>query len=190
MALLLDPPQFAGANIIDWFPPGTMPGQGADLHANAYQNQNSGVAVTVTPAEAGQSLVVFPCDSAGLGFPCNLVRGTGVLLVSNGPVAPLRLVLSQGVQQLGAFVVAQAPPGTTIVATMWAFLAGAQQWMEPANRAGLTGGPLPAGASTTSAPFLGLQAPAGDRISAVYFDCVHNGSQKVPNIGIGRLYFL
>lgn len=176
---------FNGARTIDWFGPHDQPGNAVNLAANAHADPAGVRAVTVEPADNTQSVIVSICSP--LGLRSNVQQGTGLLLATNLTAAPLRLRWSTGVQAVGAFMVAQAAFDTPFTATMWLWLSVARAW-ESVSVQGVTGD-IWHKAGDSVAPFVAAQAPAGDTITAVYFDAVHPSNQLFSPLGIGRLYF-
>ena len=176
---------FNGARTMDWFGPGAMPGDPANLAPNAYADPAGVRSVTVLPASPAQAITVNVCSP--LGMRANLQAGTGLLLATNVTASPLRLQWSQGVRAVGAFMVAQATFGTPFTAVMWVWLAQAAAW-EAVTLQGVTGD-IWTQPGDTVAPFIAAQALAGDVITQVYFDAVHPSNQLFSPLGIGRLYF-
>lgn len=176
---------FNGARTIDWFGPDNAAGDPAKLAPNAYADAAGVQAVTLVKAVPAQSVTVSVCSP--LGLRANVQAGTGLLLATNVTAAPLRLSWSAGVRSVGAFAVAQAAFGTPFTAVMWVWLAGAAAW-ESVPLQGVTGD-IWTKVGDTVAPFVAAQAPAGDVITAVYFDAVHPSAELFSPLGIGRLYF-
>lgn len=179
------PSNFDSSPILRWYVQGDHPGDLASFAIDAYAHSSGSCAATVERPVNGQVLTISLATS--LGTPCNLERSTGMLQATRTGDDRIGLELNPGVSMLGAFVVVKAGVGTSYDARLWTRLNGSLQW-EAQDWVSGTTGTICAPGSSTYAPFVSAQAPAGSLIVGARFEV----RCTVPTgpLGIGKLYFI
>jgi hypothetical protein len=194
MAIVTKPEQhFIAAQTIDWNSGliGGLPRM-ALIAAGSYSDPESGVSATVVQADPLQNIQENRCHPAT--FRCNVALGMVLLLVDNGPWAPIHIQFSgNGVSSLGSYAVAKWNPNVLPVAytaSLYVRLLGSgpNDWVSAGASQGLTGD-IWSPNNPSFAPFVGCAAASGSRIVAARFDVGHAQDGSFSPVGITNLYF-
>lgn len=194
-----NPRAFDGAARFNWFPPDGNLGQAADISANAYFDAAGISSLSIVPVDATQTFTVTTCGPAP-AVRCNLNQPFGLLFAAYPQAgqgitttgAPLHIKFSgNGVQAVGAFIVFRRPqvPFTSFFTPLiWVEINQSGNFEFHRGISGFTGD-IWTKPGDSVAPFVGVMATGGDRISAVKFDASHPATNlSFDPLGIGDLF--
>lgn len=195
-----NPRAFDGAARVSWFPANGNLGQAADVSANAYSDNAGTSNLSIVPIDATQIFTVTTCGPAP-AVRCNLIQPFGLLFAAYPAVvrglgtpttgAPLHISFSgNGVQAVGAFIVfrrPQVPFNSVFTPQMWVEINNSGNFEFHRGPSGITDD-IWTRPGNSVAPFVGVAATGGDRITAVKFDASHPTNLSFDPLGIGDLF--
>ena len=195
-----NPRAFDSAARVNWFPPAGNLGQAADTSANAYPVNGGVSSITIVTIDATQIFTVNTCGP-GPAVRCNLNQPFGLLFAAYPAAvqglgtpttgAPLYISFSgNGVQAVGAFIVfrrPQVPFNSVFTPQMWVEVNNSGNFEFHRGVSGVTGD-IWTQPGNSVAPFVGVMATGGDRITAVKFDASHPTNLSFDPLGIGDLF--
>ncbi|MEO5695676.1 MAG: hypothetical protein ABIQ60_00920 [Burkholderiaceae bacterium] len=174
---------------VEWFAPTSNFGESAKFPPDVYMDTGAVITLTMIPAGPMQSISVSTCGPQP-AERCNVQAGTSLLLADNNTTgAPISLRFhGAGVRAVGAFVVApHVAFGTDFAPHLWALGDAGGPSLHVPGPQGLTGD-IWTQLGDQVAPFVGVRATGGERITVVQFDAVHPGAFDFALFGISTLY--